>query len=218
MFDGIDVVPRENQGTTADVEAERDEGEGVEFCLFDGQVQRIILRDEGLGEGGLAKTRDPRVWLVPRATGEKAERFKAIARTGQEVRNGARDRAWGLEVPWRVTIIRGVGQTEIADSGEVACGGNNNNIGLEKAKRTKQPGKKKRILMRQRRKIEIELEEKTRLERIRKEESEKDKKKRKNRERKLKRRAKEKAMKLSGGGDGGDTNGADADSASSSDD
>jgi hypothetical protein len=164
-------------------------------------VQKILLRDDVIrGEGGLAKTRDPRIWFVPKAEGERRVALESVAVGGEEVREAASARAWGLEVPWRVKVIKVSGKPSRPVVGEaeerVMLGVE---IGDTTAKR--KPGKKRRILLREKKKKLDELAEQKRIEKEKKEESEKEKRTRKNRERKLKRRLKARTLKTEGSAD-----------------
>lgn len=184
--------------------ADGDEEKEFEFRFFAGEaVHRIVLRDEVVvkGEGGLVNMRDPRVFFVPKAVGERRLGLESMALSGEQVLKAAKRRAWGLEVPWRVKVIKvseKLSQKAVSESNEDAI------LGVElddsdAVNKKKKPGKKRRIILRERKKKRDELAELWRTERQRKEETEKEKRTRKNREKKLKRRMKERALKAAGG-------------------
>lgn len=167
----------------------------------------MVLTEEVVrGDGGFVKMKDPRVWFVPKAEGERWRELESVATSGEEVQEAANRRAWGLEVPWRVTVLK-VSKKSIQDI--VYESGEGPGLVLEgddSTARKKKPGKKKRIILRERKKKSDEIAEKMRIEKERKKiederkgENEKEKRARKNREKKLKRRAKEQALKASGG-------------------
>lgn len=161
-----------------------------EFRLFGGMAQKIVLREnEGMGDGAFVKLRDPRVFALPPAEGQRKEGFEHMAVTGEEVFQRSRRRAWGLEVPWRVKVIGK--RIPLAVMNITAI-----KVGQEKTGRKKtKPNKKGRILLRERAKKEDEIARRTKIEENSREEAEREKKSRKNREKKLKKRAKEKQTK-----------------------
>jgi hypothetical protein len=117
----------------------------------------------------------------------------------------SRGRNWGLEVPWRVSVIRMSGKWKDAGGKELR-GREKGMEGDEEGKR-KRPGKKRRIILRERKKKSVEDAEKRKLEEERKrverearEEMEREKRTKRNREKKVKRKMKEK-MKKAGAGD-----------------
>jgi hypothetical protein len=128
------------------------------------------------------------------------EQFQRAAVTAQDVVSWAGQRAWGLEVPWRVTqirvVVKGTGQQQQQQQQGVAV------AGAEK-KKTKRLGKKSRIVLRKRDKARKEAEDALEKLKSSKEEHLKEKKKRLNREKKLKRRLKEKEKKLAAKGEAG---------------
>lgn len=131
----------------------------------------------------------------------EAEQFQRAAVAGRDVRAWAGQRAWGLEVPWRVTRIT---VTVGAKRGSVEQQGVTGTVTQKK----KRLGKKSRIVLRKREKAKKEAEAAREKLKMSKEEHLKEKKKRLNREKKLKRRLKEKEKKLAqkgeGGGEGGE--------------
>jgi len=189
-------VPTEPEGSAA---REGEENE-VEFRLFAEAVQTVCLRDEVAvkGEGGLVRARDPRLFYVPKAEGERRAGLQMMATSGEDVLEGAGRRAWGLEVPWRVKVIRLSGKSKLDDFSET---GDNVVLGTKMGDavgRKKKPGKKRRIILRGHKKKAYEVAERKRIEMERKQETEKEKRARRNREKKLKRRAKERAKKAGG--------------------
>lgn len=151
--------------------------------------------------------------ITPRALshhirGELSEleqsQFAFAAVSGAEVLKRAREeRAWGLEVPWRVTSIKLLvshGRLEGAGTGT----GGDGKLAEDGSKKKKtRPGKKRRIVLRKRDKAKKEKEAVVEKAKMSKEEHLKEKKKRLNREKKLKRRAKEKEKKLAAKGEVG---------------
>ncbi|KAL3422712.1 hypothetical protein PVAG01_06868 [Phlyctema vagabunda] len=150
-------------------------------------AQRIVIDEEDLGEGAFVQPRrDLSYYLVGKAEGERKRGLEIMALSGEDVLKGKERRHWGLEVPWRVQVLK-VQKVTKGEKKIIAIEG-------EEEKR-KRPGKKRRILVREKKKVKDQIEEKLRIERERKEESEKDKRTRRNREKKVKRKAKEKAEK-----------------------
>lgn len=130
----------------------------------------------------------------------ETEQFQRAAVTGQDVLAWAGQRAWGLEMPWRVTKIT------VTVKGKESADGQQQSVTGTKKKR---PGKKSRIVLRKRDKAKKEAAAALEKQKMSKEEHLKEKKKRLNREKKLKRRQKEKEKKLAqkgaAGGEGGET-------------
>lgn len=190
---------------------EDDDAEQVfEFRLFSGgkgedkvkaEPQKITLEDEEGegGEGGFVRSRDPRVWIVGRAVGERKVQFETAAISGDEILRRRADRDWGLEIPWRVRVVKIREKLKPGQKGEKAV--KELEEVVEEGKR-KKPGKKRRIVLRQRKKKIEEDKERRRKEKELKEETEKEKRTRRNREKKVKRRLKEKAKKAGGGRNG----------------
>jgi hypothetical protein len=150
-----------------------------------------------VGDGGfVVPKRNPKYYFAERAVGEQKWRFEAAALTGEEVLELSKRRAWGLEVPWRVTVLKTAGKSKgvaptTPQEDQVAV-----DVGDE-AKR-KRPGKKRRVILRQRKKKKDELEEKKKREKELKDETEREKRTRRNREKKVKKKMKEKAKKAGG--------------------
>lgn len=170
-------------------------------------TQRIILSnsdDEGQGDGAFTIPHRRLSWYIAApATGTRKAEFEEAAVSAETVRRGREQRAWALEKPWRVTIIRR-GPTSIS---QLATAVKAKPIGVRapegdvKTKKTK-PNKKQRIVVRIR---ERALSEKLEAERLRcaREEEEKatrgvedaEKRTARNRERKIKRRERDKRKK-----------------------
>jgi len=186
--------------------------EGFEFRLFghgtyEGVVEatKIVLKTagsedgvDGRSDGGFLSLRDPRTFVVGKATGEQLSRFEAAAISGEQVQWNAGKRARGLEVPWRVTVLRVKERRRKSAGDEVTDIRNASMDGLEGRSR-KRPGKKRRIIMRSRMKASGELAEKMKMAAALREEAEREKRTRRNREKKIKRRIKEKGLKSNQG-------------------
>jgi hypothetical protein len=152
-----------------------------------GGAQQVVIREEDEGDGGFLGGRDPRVFIVGRAEGERRAGFASAAVTGEDVLEWRRRRAWGLEVPWRVMVVR--------TWGRVVGGGRQGGEVVGAEGRRKRPGKKRRIELRGRRKKGAEAAERRRREGEEREAAEREKRTRRNREKKVKRKIKEKAKK-----------------------
>jgi hypothetical protein len=139
------------------------------------------------------------------------EQFRLAAVAGREVvRRARKERAWGLEVPWRVVTVRITADTG-ADAGAASAkvgaegeeGSEEPGSTMSKIKK-RRPGKKRRIVMRKREKAKREVEAAKERSLVTKEEHLKEKRKRLNREKKLKRRRKEKEKKMAAKGEQGE--------------
>ncbi|KAK4250263.1 hypothetical protein C7999DRAFT_38775 [Corynascus novoguineensis] len=140
------------------------------------------------------------------------EQFQVAAVSGRDVLAWAAQRAWGLEVPWRVTRVT-VSVGKIGGKGTASAVVDRGEGGGEGRNRKKtRPGKKKRIVLRKRDKIKKEKEAEAEKLKMSKEEHLREKKKRLNREKKLKRRQKEREKKMAakGAAAGGQTGAADS--------
>ncbi|KAK4452291.1 hypothetical protein QBC34DRAFT_398294 [Podospora aff. communis PSN243] len=192
----IDAGPGEDEDVPMgeDGANEQPPEEEFEFRLFStsGPSQKIVLAAEGEKHEGPALSQRPISFYVRgELTPEELEKFKAAAVSSADVIAEARKRAWGLEVPWRVTKIvvsTGRNQGRAGPRSAVAPGLAVADGELGKRKR---PGKKRRIKLRKEEKAKQEDEKK----KMTKEEHLKEKKKRLNREKKIKRRQKEKEKK-----------------------
>jgi hypothetical protein len=201
---------------------DQDEPE-LEFRLFSTSAPKVVLPDddEFQGDGGILSAR-PTSFYLKDFTPEERERFREVAVSYADITQGARQRAWGLEVPWRVTKItlKSCSTSTVASqpgSKSKQQAGEDEEMG-----KRKRPGKKRRIALRikdkerkEKERIRKEKEEANEKNRMTKEEHLREKKKRLNREKKLKRRQKEKEKKMAGKGEGGGD--ADADSSDSDD-
>ncbi|TVY91726.1 hypothetical protein LAWI1_G007189 [Lachnellula willkommii] len=195
-----------------------DEPAEFEFRLFSSgkndkaQPQRIVLEveEEELGDGAFVRNRDSTYYFAEKAVGEQKWQFESAALSGEEILDLAKRRAWGLEVPWRVRVLKT--SVKLKTAGGDADKTVAPEVGAE-IKR-KRPGKKSRIILRQRKKKRDEIAEKNRRDKELKDETEREKRTRRNREKKVKKKMKEKAKKAEGAG----TEVADGSGASSSDD
>ncbi|KAB5575875.1 hypothetical protein GE09DRAFT_607222 [Coniochaeta sp. 2T2.1] len=187
-----------------------------EFRLFStttGSAQKIVVADPDEGDGAVLSLRPQSFYLKEDFTREELERFREVAVDYDDIVRGAQQRAWGLEVPWRVTKIT-------VTSGKTTTStlhkGTGSEVTSEHPEKRKRPGKKRRIALRikekerkQKDEERMAREEEAAKQRLTKEEHLREKKKRLNREKKLKRRQKEKEKKLTGktgseaGGEGG---------------
>ena len=185
---------RDNEGEAAAEE------EDFAFRLFASEPARqIAIREEDAGTGAFVGTRDPRVFILGRAEGERKRGFESVAISGEEVLRRKGMRAWGLEVPWRVLVVRNGSSMKGAKGS--GTGGEDWKVGDIKGKK-KRAGKKRRILIRVRKRKGEEQKERKRREEAEREEREREKRTKKNREKKVKRKMKEKAKKA-GNGEGG---------------
>lgn len=197
-------------------EQEEEEAPEFEFRLFSTSApSKIVLpskeEEEGAGETVIAD-RPLSYYIRGELTPEQQEQFQAAAVTSQDIYSWAKQRAWGLEVPWRVkkiiVSVKGKGAegaealygqpivtgTEVQQQQQETAGGEQQ----QEKKKKKRLGKKGRIAFRIKEKARKEKEEAEQKEKMTKEEHLKEKKKRLNREKKLKRRQKEKEKKMAG--------------------
>ncbi|KAL2023898.1 hypothetical protein VTK56DRAFT_675 [Thermocarpiscus australiensis] len=214
----LDIIPDPTAAGPSPPEAEPEgnnppDGPGeaeFEFRLFSTSdaPQKVILpphEDEAVvaGGGGVAISQRPlSYYLRGELTPRERERFQFAAVSGRDVLAGARQRAWGLEVPWRVTkvtVVMGRKGVEGGFGDGVPVKQKRSEVGGEavgEKKKKKRPGKKRRIVLRKREKARREAAAALEMQKISKEEHLREKKKRLNREKKLKRRRKEKEKKL----------------------
>ncbi|WDK12029.1 hypothetical protein CGRA01v4_03308 [Colletotrichum graminicola] len=200
-----DAVMAEDPGR----DTQHDDGpEEFEFRLFTttDPATKIALVDEDeralLGDGAMLRGRPLSYYIAGEPTPEARAEMAFAAVSGDEVLARARQRWWGMEMPWRVTRVPGASGTAAA-----AAAGEEETA----AARRRRPGKKKRVALRLRereRKKKAEEQEKAKMS---KEEALKEKKKRLNRLKKLRKRAKAKEGKK------GDGEGEDDESGSGSD-
>ncbi|KAJ4306396.1 hypothetical protein N0V88_001196 [Collariella sp. IMI 366227] len=186
----------------ANVDEIADEEEEFAFRLFStSEIQKVVLvsEDDAKFEGPAISQRPISHYIRRELTPAEREQFRIATVTGQDILAWARQRAWGLEVPWRVTKLTVVGKAgKGAAASETQLEGS-----VEGKKKKKRLGKKSRIMMRKREKVRKEAEAVEEKKKMSKEEHLKEKKKRLNREKKLKRRAKEKEKKMAGKGEAG---------------
>lgn len=174
--------------------AEDDEDAGNEefaFRLFSSTrpSQKVVLEEDlgPQGDGGFAFPRPLSRYMVTNLTADQKQQYAFAAVSGDEVLARSKDRAWGLELPWKVTKIA---VTRKRRSGESICTAEE----VTEKKKGK-PGKKQRISLRKRAKTREETERVEAQKLLEKEEHSKDKKKRMNRLKKLRKRAKNKETK-----------------------
>ncbi|CZT05620.1 hypothetical protein WAI453_004895 [Rhynchosporium graminicola] len=179
------------------------------------QPQTIILSSSpGPGEGRILRSRPISHYIVDTADGAKRAQWEYAAVSGEDVLRGQERRAWGLEVRWRVRVLKN-GELVVPSRDYFSesfaslkpMSGFRGDQDQSSEKKKVKPNKKRRIILRvQARKRELaeesrkkaeEMERKTREE---KEEAAKEKKIRLNREKKMKRKLKEKARKAEAGG------------------
>lgn len=185
-------------------ERDREEEQGeFAFRLFAGEdARRIVIREEDLGNGAFLRGRDPRVFVVGRAQGQRRAGIESVAVSGEEVLRRKGERAWGLEVPWRVVVVRDVRRgrgTMTTTTRDGLSGRGEEMVGDEKRKKA---GKRKRIAMRVKRRREEGEREKREREEKEKEEREREKRIRRNKGKKIKRKMKEKEEKAKKSGTG----------------
>lgn len=155
---------------------------------------------------GTVVTKRPLSFYVRGKLGdEERRRLQYSAVSGAEVLRRSRERAWGLELPWRLVKLSVVPQAQarslVVASSKPSSAKPSGHETDAKSKR-RRPGKKKRIALRIKEKARKEKEAAEAQKKLTKEEHLKEKKKRLNRERKLKRRQKEREKKMSCGGGG----------------
>ncbi|KAM3080880.1 hypothetical protein ACMFMG_004841 [Clarireedia jacksonii] len=176
---------------------EEEEEQEFDFRLFSTAADtKIVLKEEKVGDGGFTtRNRNKSYYFTGSIEGERKAQFASAAISGEDVLRGKDTRYWGLEVPWRVKVLRvGHGGQKTVGNHALRDVENGNPEGKKK-----KPGKKRRIILRERRKKKEAREDAKRREKESKEEAEREKRTRRNREKKVKRKAKEKALKLSDG-------------------
>ncbi|KAF5530739.1 hypothetical protein FMEXI_13360 [Fusarium mexicanum] len=187
--------------------AKDDEEEEFVFRLFSKAPpsQKVVLEEDPgpTGNGTLVSGRPLAYYVVQNISAERKHEYTVAAVTGDQVLARSHDRAWGLEVPWKVTKLA---ITRKASS--------NKELHDKMAQIKRRPGKKQRISLRKRAR-EMEERKAAEVKKLaEKEEHVKDKKKRMNRLKKLRKRAKAKGQKqvLK---EGDEDNGSNADSSGS---
>lgn len=219
-----DAVGSDEHLPDAVADGEDEDEPAFAFRLFSttGSATKVVVDEQDTGDGAILSSRPRSFYFKEGFTPEELQRFREAAVDYGDIVRGAQQRAWGLEVPWRVTkitVASGKGTTPASQKGSKM------KDAPGEPGRRKRPGKKRRIAFRakekERKRKEEERkakEEQAAKQRLTKEEHLREKKKRLNREKKLKRRQKEKEKKLagkSGGGAGGDGAGEDHGSSSS---
>ncbi|KAK3327268.1 hypothetical protein B0T19DRAFT_421240 [Cercophora scortea] len=208
----IAAADGDDHAATADERAdeEPDEAPEFEFRLFStsSASQKVVLAplEDKHVQAEIVSQRPLSYYIRGDLTPQERERFRYAAVSGRDVMQWANQRAWGLEVPWRVTKItlsssssRQVGDKTRENNKKTTATGLPAQDPSAKAGAKKRPGKKRRIALRVKEKAEKEAAAALAMKRMTKEEHLKEKKKRLNREKKLKRRKKEKEKKLGGG-------------------
>ncbi|KAK3325515.1 hypothetical protein B0H66DRAFT_548541 [Apodospora peruviana] len=223
LLDLDDVVSQKEDGDDShrpdkmDVDHQPDEQPEFEFRLFsaappqkvvlepqeDAAVDELQQRVHDAHAGSMVAPRAVSHYIRGELSAEERTRFQLAAVAGSEVvRRAKQERAWGLEVPWRVTKIT-VSSSSSSSSRTRKGGGDDEEVeGKERSateNKKKKLGKKGRIAARTKEKAAAALQKDL----MTKEEHLKEKKKRLNREKKLKRRKKEKEKKLATAGAGG---------------
>ncbi|KAK4157650.1 hypothetical protein C8A00DRAFT_29496 [Chaetomidium leptoderma] len=185
-----EALPEEDGEGQNDGEAE------FEFRLFSSSTAapKVVLaseENEAPYHGPALSQRPVSYYIRGELSPQERETIQSAAVTAQDIVAWAGQRAWGLEVPWRVTKIT----VTMGGRGSVDGGQRPLESTTGKKSRTK-PNKKRRIMLRKRDQAEKEAAAASEKQKTDKEEHLKEKKKRLNREKKLKRRQKEKEKKL----------------------
>ncbi|KAF3811364.1 hypothetical protein GCG54_00001685 [Colletotrichum gloeosporioides] len=189
-----DKTTEEEDAAMGDAAADEPaEPEEFEFRLFStAPATKIALVDEDErameGDGDMVRKRPLSYYVAEEASAAAREEFAAAAVSGEDVLERAKQRWWGMEMPWRVTTIPG--KTKKAERG---------GEDEEAAARRRRPGKKKRIALRMKEREKKKKAEEAAQAKMGKEEALKEKKKRLNRAKKLRKRAKAKEAKAAGG-------------------
>lgn len=219
---GEQAGPAAGENGDEAVETEEDERpETFEFRLFGARKPAttvVLEKDRPFkpGEGGIVARR-PTSFYFSRPSQREREEYASVLVTWEQIMEKSRQRAWGLEKPWKtiasITVSDGRSNGGQKGSATVAAGD-----GDGKKRTRKRPGKKSRIASRKRDRAAAAkkaAEEKARLE---KEEHLKAKKKRLNHIKKVRARAKAKqkkaAERAAAGGEAAGEKGGDADGTS----
>ncbi|KAF4998066.1 hypothetical protein FGRMN_3429 [Fusarium graminum] len=186
--------------------AGEDREEEFAFRLFSKAplTQKIVLEEDTgpTGIGGFVHGRPLSYYVVTNVPARQKQEYAMAAISGDQIRERSHDRAWGLELPWKVTSTSVTRKANADDK-----------TGEEATEGKRRPGKKQRISLRKRAKAKEEKEAADAKKMAEKEEHIKDKKKRMNRLKKLRKKAKAKEQKqTSKGEDGDDSDGDSADS------
>jgi hypothetical protein len=203
------VVDSAEELPDAPADGDGEDEPAFEFRLFStsGAAPKVVVADEDEGDGAILASRPQSYHLKEEFTVEELERFNKVAVDYADIIRGAQQRAWGLEVPWKVTKITLAAGKLSTSTVRKGC---TDEVITEEPGKRKRPGKKRRIVLRTKEKERKQKEEERKAkaeaaakQRLTKEEHLKEKKKRLNREKKLKRRQKGKEKKLSGKADAG---------------
>ncbi|KAI9646504.1 hypothetical protein NHQ30_004497 [Ciborinia camelliae] len=178
-------------------EDDQDQEEEFDFRLFSNDKEgKVVLKEEAADKGVfIVKERNKSYYFTGPIEGKRREEYAIAAISGEDVLQGRTHRYWGLEVPWRVRVLK------VGIDGQKMVG--NNGLGVSNSSNMKKKGKvgkKRRIILREKRRENEAQQEAMTKEKESKEEAEREKRARKNREKKVKRKAKEKALKAAAGG------------------
>ncbi|KAH7309977.1 hypothetical protein BKA65DRAFT_485197 [Rhexocercosporidium sp. MPI-PUGE-AT-0058] len=104
---------------------QEEQGQEYEFALFrpsNTTQQTIILLPPSTAaqeQGRILHPRPQSFYVTPKAEGDKRKEWEAAAVSGEDVLKGKERRHWGLEVRWRVRVLRAgetVGQQDKSNS------------------------------------------------------------------------------------------------------
>ncbi|KAL4726087.1 hypothetical protein ACLX1H_006764 [Fusarium chlamydosporum] len=196
---------------TMDVDNEAaEEGHEEEFAfrLFSKTpaTQKVVLEEDTgpTGTGVFVSGRPLSYYMVTNVPAQQKQEYALASISGDEILARSNDRAWGLELPWKVTKLT---VTRKTNSDEKVDG--------DETRGKRRPGKKQRISLRKRTKAQEEKKVAEAKKMAEKEEHIKDKKKRMNRLKKLRKRAKAKGQKQTSKGEDGQSDDSDEDPAGS---
>lgn len=192
----------------ADEAAEEDDHEEeFAFRLFSKApaTQKVVLEEDTgpTGTGVFVSGRPLSYYVVTNVPAQQKQEYAIASISGDQVLARSGDRAWGLELPWKVTKLT---ISRKANPDEKAEG--------EETRGKRRPGKKQRISLRKRAKAKEEKKAADAKKMADKEEHIKDKKKRMNRLKKLRKRAKAREQKQTTKGEDGQSDESDGDSGS----
>ncbi|KAM0518586.1 hypothetical protein ACHAPE_004350 [Trichoderma viride] len=187
-------------------EGGEDDDEVYAFRLFNaaGPAPQVVLENMNrVVEGKMIRGRPLSYYFVTDMSPEMKQQYEMAAVSGEDVIERSKIRAWGLELPWRVTTIKTTRKTtsKRGRGGAEAAA----HVEDDQPAKRKRPGKKRRTAMRIEARAKAQAEEAAKQKMAEKEEHTKDKKKRLNRLKKLRRRAKKKTEKGGGGEAGGES-------------
>ncbi|KAM0235816.1 hypothetical protein ACHAPO_005602 [Fusarium lateritium] len=176
-------------------EPEDDHEEAFVFRLFSKApaTQKVVLEEDTgpTGTGVFVSGRPLSYYMVTDIPAQRKQEYAMASISGDEVLARSHNRAWGLELPWKVTKL--TVSRKASPDGKVKG---------DDVRGKRKPGKKQRISLRKRAKEKEEKEVAEAKKVADKEEQIKDKKKRMNRLKKLRKRAKAKGQKQPKGEDG----------------